>query len=86
MAGVRTTVRQEPNYAPVSCQEFLGYAMIASDWSPTSELFSMRLVIYIGMLANHKNLNDNQLYLIPNVLSALLDRYIEGSLDPTLWL
>ena len=82
MAGIRTTVRRAPNYAPVSCREFLGYAMIALDWSPTSEMFSMRdlrLVIYIGMLANHKN-------LISNVLSASLERYIGGSLDPTLWL
>ena len=38
------------------------------------------------MLASHENLNDDQLYLIPNVLSASLDRYIGGSLDPTLWL
>ena len=49
-------------------------------------LLGIRLVIYIGMLANHENLNDDQLYLIPNVLSASLDRYIGGSLDPTLWL
>ena len=49
-------------------------------------LLGVRLVIYIGMLANHENLDDDQLYLIPNVLSASLERYIEGSLDPTLWL
>ena len=49
-------------------------------------LLGVRLVIYIGMLASHENLNDDQLYLIPNVLSASLDRYIGGSLDPTLWL
>ena len=49
-------------------------------------LLGIRLVIYIGMLANHENLNDDQLYLNPNVLSASLDRYIGGSLDPTLWL
>ena len=49
-------------------------------------LLGVRLVIYIGMLANHENLNEDQLYLIPNVLSASLDRYIGGSLDPTLWL
>ena len=47
---------------------------------------SARGAIYIGMLASHENLNDDQLYLIPNVLSASLDRYIGGSLDPTLWL
>ena len=41
MAGIRTTVRQEPNYAPVSCREFLDYAMTASDCLPTSEQFSM---------------------------------------------
>ena len=49
-------------------------------------LLGVRLVIYIGMLASYENLNDDQLYLIPNVLSASLDRYIGGSLDPTLWL
>ena len=49
-------------------------------------LLGVRLVIYIGMLASHENLKDDQLYLIPNVLSASLDRYIGGSLDPTLWL
>ena len=49
-------------------------------------LLGVRLVIYIGMLANHENLDDDQLYLIPNVLSASLERYIGGSLDPTLWL
>ena len=49
-------------------------------------LLGVRLVIYIGMLASHENLNDDQLYLIPNVLSASLDRYTGGSLDPTLWL
>ena len=38
------------------------------------------------MLGNHENLNDDQLYMIPNVLSASLDRYIGGSLDLTLWL
>ena len=43
-------------------------------------LLGIRLIIYIGMLANHENLN------IPNVLSAPLDSYIGGSLDPTLWL
>ena len=49
-------------------------------------LLGIRLIIYIGMLANHENLNDDQLYMIPNVLSASLDRYIGGSLDPILWL
>ena len=49
-------------------------------------LLGIRLIIYIGMLANLENLNDDQLYMIPNVLSASLDRYIGGSLDPTLWL
>ena len=49
-------------------------------------LLGIRLVIYIGMLANHENLNDDQLYMIPQVLSASLDRYIGGSLDLTLWL
>ena len=53
---------------------------------PADGLLGVRLVIYIGMLASHENLNDDQLYLIPNVLSASLDRYIGGSLDPTLWL
>ena len=49
-------------------------------------LLGIRLIIYIGMLANHENLNNDQLYLIPNVLSASLDSYNGGSLDPTLWL
>ena len=49
-------------------------------------LLGIRLIVYIGMLANHENLNDDQLYMIPNVLSASLDNYIGGSLDPTLWL
>ena len=49
-------------------------------------LLGIRLIIYIGMLANHENLNNDQLYLIPNVLSASLDSYNGGRLDPTLWL
>ena len=49
-------------------------------------LLGVRLVIYIGMLANHENLDDNLLYLIPKVLSASLERNTGGSLDPTSWL
>ena len=49
-------------------------------------LLGVRLIIYIGMLANHESLNVDKLYMIPNVLTATLDRYIGGSLDPTRWL
>ena len=46
----------------------------------------VRLIIYIGVLANHESLNGDKWYMIPNVLTATLDRYIVGSLDPTRWL
>ena len=49
-------------------------------------VLGLRIIIYIGMLANHEGLNVDKLYMIPNVLTATLDRYIGGSLDPTLWL
>ena len=49
-------------------------------------LLGLRLIIYVGMLANHEGLNVDKLYMIPNVLTSTLDRYIGGSLDPIRWL
>ena len=49
-------------------------------------LLGVRLIIYIGMLANHEGLNVDKLYMIPNVFTSALDRYIGGSLDPSRWL
>ena len=49
----------------------------------TDGIRGIRLIIYIGMLAN---LDTGKVYMVPNVLTATLDRFIGGSLDPTLWL
>ena len=49
-------------------------------------LRGIRLIIYIGMLANQDGWDINKLYKVPNELTATLDRYIGGNLDPTLWL
>ena len=49
-------------------------------------LRGIRLIIYIGMLANQNGLDVDKLYMVPSVLTATLDRYIGGRLDPTLWL
>ena len=49
-------------------------------------LRGIRLIIDIGMLANQDDWDIDKLYLVPNELTATLDRYIGGNLDPTLWL
>ena len=42
-------------------------------------------MIYIGMLANQAEWDLDKLYQIPMELSATLDRYSVGGLDPTQW-
>ena len=52
-------------------------------------LLGVRLIIYIGVrliIYIGESLNGDKWYMIPNVLTATLDRYIGGSLDPTRWL
>ena len=48
-------------------------------------LRGIRLVIYIGMLANQPDWDLDKLYLIPMELAATLDRYSVGGLDPIQW-
>ena len=48
-------------------------------------LRGIRLVIYIGMLANQADWDLDKLYQIPMELAAALDRYSVGGLDPTQW-
>ena len=40
----------------------------------------------MGMLANQAGWDTDKLYLVPIELTATLDRYSGGNLDPTLWL
>ena len=49
-------------------------------------LRGMRLMIYIGMLADRAEWDVDQRYQIPMELAATLDRYSIGDKDPTQWL
>ena len=49
-------------------------------------LRGIRLVIYIGMLANQAEWDVDKLYQIPMELAATLDRYCVGGLNPIPWL
>ena len=89
-------MRQELNCVPVSCRESQGcnecrrtvtdIRILQHAGLTADGLRGIRLVFYIGMLANQAGWDIDKLYLIPIELTATLDRYSVGNLDPTLWL